>query len=584
MRLTHTFADTAETRDYIVLVCSAGLAGSQLLLREDARLCQERLLAYGGAGTSFTAATGSGQTRALEEFTAAHCLRLTMRLVERALSLAAASSAFTEAPGGPRALEAAVKSRFPLHDNNFNAKFMSTYVSNVISLELFDSGGAAISELRAHFGERIAFYFAFLAYYSSALIPFTAFTLLYYLIVRFIDWSAYCRGLSLVGMSACTVFAPLVVKGWERRQTRLAFKWNVLGTIEDEAPNMCVPKDTEAHDAAMRAAEANYEALYKELAVRDSLRESLSHSKRVVARKKDAMFEMMLPTLQDGVHNSAMDIPRTAGERKRAAHALALTTDADRSRLRVAIFMVPFAAFNLLLLIGGTLPFLQWYVFGKLVPTCDCCTWFQGLQAANPNADALLLLLNATSVPSACTMYQTGATTLGFVAPKTCTYFWSCFTSTSSHVGSDRWLYILVQGIILGIVLDVCQFEFFSWVTTEFTIAERWSSELRFEKELIHKQYVFMWVNLYFWFFFVAFVYVPFGPQVQVRRARCAARPRSRMPMFALWIFCKVLSPSPAAAPVVPPPPPILATCCRMILTSPSPCAPRTSSSTSAWA
>jgi len=40
--------------------------------------------------------------------------------------------------------------------------------------------------------------------------------------------------------------------------------------------------------------------------------------------------------------------------------------------LRVLCCPGPFAALQVLVFV----PFIQWYVFSKLVPTCECCEWF----------------------------------------------------------------------------------------------------------------------------------------------------------------------------------------------------------------
>lgn len=55
-------------------------------------------------------------------------------------------------------------------------------------------------------------------------------------------------------------------------------------------------------------------------------------------------------------------------------------------------------------------------------------------------------------------------------------------------------------------------------MTHVFTVAERWASDAGFEKALTRKQFIFVWVNLYFWFFIL-------GKAWRVRaRVRCLRR------------------------------------------------------------
>lgn len=85
----------------------------------------------------------------------------------------------------------------------------------------------------------------------------------------------------------------------------------------------------------------------------------------------------------------------------------------------------------------------------------------------------------------------------GYKTPESCTYFLTCFNALGGTVGTDRWLYILIQvqqeqpdcmhaalllcvahhsachmlqGVILGIALDVGQFELFVGLTDWLTV------------------------------------------------------------------------------------------------------------------
>lgn len=447
----------SEGTDHVVVLLRADV--SKLAL-EDSRLHSERLLAYRGGEASSVL----GNTRPVEAFTDAHRIRLTYRLVQRGLAMARTSRAFLRARAnavGVRQPYLAVQGSFALHDKAFNEEFMRRHVYRWSS-ELLNSGGDAVNALRRHFGERVAFYFSFLAHYTHALGTLSACVVLFYYIVRFLDWAAYSRGLSVVGMCVCTIWAPSVVKAWERRQSRLSLLWAVTGKGADEAPNVHMPADDDKRiakgEAAVRAIEGEFESLRARKAEGGD------------GQLKRGMMEVATPWLG----RWTFDVPETPAARRREARRVAVAREAGKARFWVAWAIVGFVILNCLVICVGTLPFLQWYVFGKLTPTCECCNWFNDLLAAHAGADPFALLKNATAVPEACLVYQSGTTRDGFVVTGQCVYFWSCFTSLGSTVGSDRWLYILIQvcwpgscsrlliipnsqGILLGIILDTIQ-------------------------------------------------------------------------------------------------------------------------------
>lgn len=146
-----------------------------------------------------------------------------------------------------------------------------------------------------------------------------------------------------------------------------------------------------------------------------------------------------------------------------------------------------------------------------------------------------LCLLTAASAPAPlpCTQIETQA------PPESCNYFASCFNSPSSALFTDRWAYILIQGLLLGILLDVAQFELFVWFTTKFTEWEHWPTMMQFERKLIQKQFFFCWVNMYFWFFVLAFLCVHHTTvytSIPAHPLRCSPNPLCCLPtaMFPL--------------------------------------------------
>ncbi|RLN73706.1 hypothetical protein BBJ28_00011036 [Nothophytophthora sp. Chile5] len=123
-------------------------------------------------------------------------------------------------------------------------------------------------------------------------------------------------------------------------------------------------------------------------------------------------------------------------------------------------------------------PFIQWYVYAKNAPTCDACS-------GDNEADSYA-----------------------------CIWFITCFNASTSTVGTDRWVYILIQGILLGLLIDIIFFELFNWMSEKFVQWENYAKKSDHENRLIHRRFVFVWSNWFFWFLFLSFVYLPFGDQI----------------------------------------------------------------------
>lgn len=220
--------------------------------------------------------------------------------------------------------------------------------------------------------------------------------------MRPLDWSSYQRGLAVLGFLTPSLWAPLFIKFFTRYANSLSFHWRLWDVPERVYEN--------------------------------------PHSPEYVVRKN----------------------PKTKEEER--------VYDPRNVRLKVKLATVPFAIFNLIILILVATPFVQWYVYGKLAPTCECCEWFHELE--EHNGTAINLSFEALSAKAhmegvtGCDSYIRAAGDPGYKPPSSCTYFVSCFDSVGGTVGTDRWVYILIQGIILGLALDVFQFEVFVAFTT----------------------------------------------------------------------------------------------------------------------
>jgi len=118
-------------------------------------------------------------------------------------------------------------------------------------------------------------------------------------------------------------------------------------------------------------------------------------------------------------------------------------------------------------------PFIQWYSWSKMAYTCD------DPRVVNPS------------------------------------YWINCFHSKGNTIGTDRWVYILCQGIVMGILADVILAAILASGADFLTKKENYRTIGEFEDRKICKRWGFEYVGMYYWFIFLAFVYVPYGKDVQ---------------------------------------------------------------------
>ncbi|OQR87278.1 transmembrane protein [Achlya hypogyna] len=309
---------------------------------------------------------------------------------------------------------------FPLHDKKqmyrkrtFQFKWGRTITGN--------SERWAIEELRLHFGERIAFLFAFMHIYTKALVPIVVIGTVFYISCRYFfeySWSAYMIGLAIFGFGIATIWGPVLLHVWGRETRLLVEKWNLGGYKQT------VYESNEENPG--------YQYTWEQNVLTQQWEKTPKRGKLEVLRTTMGLFVVVSCILQCAM----------------------------------------------------LLPFIQWYVYAKQLPMCSEC-------------EANLKGVELADRPFA-----------------SCTAFFSCFNSETSTIGSDRWVYILAQGIALGLVIDVVFFEFFNWLSDKFVEWENCEKKSEHEARLIHRSFVFVWSNWFFWFLFLAFVYLPFGETI----------------------------------------------------------------------
>lgn len=308
---------------------------------------------------------------------------------------------------------------FPLHDRAFNKKFFAEYRKRTIVLDVRNAATGnmnrwAVEELRLHFGERVAFLFAFMHIYTKHLVPLMVVCVLYYLSFRFLTspvWKQYLEGLAVIGFGVVCFWAPSFLICWERETRILVEKWN------------------------------------------------LSKYKKTVYESNDYNPDFQYVWVKNQLTKEMEKAPK-----QRKNHWIQST---------MLLFVVVCAIIQCVCLV----PFIQWYVYAKNAPTCTSC-------------------------------YAKEEDTYE------CIWFITCFSADTSTIGTDRWVYILIQGILLGLLIDIFFFELFNWMSEKFVRWENYAKKSDHENRLIHRRFVFVWSNWFFWFLFIAFVYMPFGDRI----------------------------------------------------------------------
>ncbi|KAF1330203.1 Transmembrane protein, partial [Globisporangium splendens] len=96
-----------------------------------------------------------------------------------------------------------------------------------------------------------------------------------------------------------------------------------------------------------------------------------------------------------------------------------------------------------------------------------------------------------------------------------CAAFLSCFDTERPTLFSLRWGYILAQGVLLGISLDIFVYLLSVKLIHFFVVRENHATEAHFQRTMINRLFVINWISFFLWFILIAFVIVPFGEEVE---------------------------------------------------------------------
>ncbi|DAZ97236.1 TPA: hypothetical protein N0F65_010398 [Lagenidium giganteum] len=347
-----------------------------------------------------------------------------------------------------------IRDIFPLQDPSMTDFIMSSWFRESHSVA---TKRLLLLRIKDYFGLRIAFLIAFVRLYNAALVYPLNVGVLLWVFWRWIHYRSYVSALGIYGLCVAFIWAPSFLKRWFRYQNSLLVEWNLLGTKEVAAPN---PE------------------------FRDYVVETINVS-------------------SEGEPPDFVEVK---------------VYDKRRRWPKYVTFGI-FCVVCLLLMFVFVGVYVQWYVVAVMTPVCadPRCPEFLGNNACESHCEELfatnktfLFMKQITSCKSYCdtelfdpSYYRCDDPLVG------------CFLTERGILGTARWFYVLVQGIVLGLTLDIVFLAIFEAIAKAFNRWENYQTDQENEKRCIEKVFLFNWVGYFYWFFLLAFLYVPNGAHVQ---------------------------------------------------------------------
>lgn len=445
-------ANTRNTTNSIVLLLSAPL---WLLAREDKLMAMERIIE--NHAEEDTRNVGDDYEYHGETMTASDRISAFASILTR--------SPADKPPGvGLRGIESnldpVIRDVFPLHDPSMTDFILSTWFKETHSAS---TKRLFLLRIKDYFGLRIAFFTAFVRLYNAALVYPLNVGVLLWLFWRWIHYRSYAKALGVYGLCIAFIWAPSFLKRWKRYQNSLLVEWNLLGTKEVAQPN---------------------------------------------------------PEFQDFV----VETINVSGEGEPPDYVEVKTYDYRRRWPKYAIFAI-FCTVCLLLLFLFVGVYVQWYIIAVMTPMCTDPRCPEYLDAEDGGGDG-------GCIAHCNELFAQGKSFLFMKHIKSCTQYCDtttfdrnyyrcnaplvgCFHTERGILGTARWFYVLVQGVVLGLTLDIVFLAIFETIAMAFNRWENYQTEQEREKRCIEKIFLFNWVGYFYWFFLLAFVYVPNGANVQ---------------------------------------------------------------------
>lgn len=126
---------------------------------------------------------------------------------------------------------------FPVHNKTVTDTLVARWV---VSWRFFQphEDQKIVRSIRYNFGEKVAYYFAFLNFYNKALVPIALLGLAVQLLKHLIPMESYMRLLPFWGLGVSVVWAFAFLKCWERENACMQYEWNrKLHVKQVEYPN-----------------------------------------------------------------------------------------------------------------------------------------------------------------------------------------------------------------------------------------------------------------------------------------------------------------------------------------------------------
>lgn len=123
---------------------------------------------------------------------------------------------------------------FPVHD----VRVTNSLISQWFTYRSTAAPAAQINSIRYNFGEKVAYYFAFIHFYNRGLLPIALLGTCMYLIQKIHDVTTYMRLLPFWGITVSVIWSFLFLKSWDRQCATLQYDWNhKLDVRQIEYPN-----------------------------------------------------------------------------------------------------------------------------------------------------------------------------------------------------------------------------------------------------------------------------------------------------------------------------------------------------------
>lgn len=424
-----------------------------LLAREDKLMKMERIVEY----------HSEEDARALGEEYAAQAESMTDADRIQAFANILTRNANDKPPGaGLQGIEnnqdKIISDVFPLHDPSFSDFITSSWFQEALSAstrKLF------LLRIKDYFGLRVAFYTAFVRLYTAALIQPVFLGSFLWVVLRWVDYQLFVPVLGIYGLAIGCAWAPSFMKRWKRYENALLVEWDLLQTKEVEYPN---------------------------------------------PEFRDYVVETLNVATEGGVPDY-VDV-KVYDHRRRWGKFLIY-----------GIFC--FICLVLLFVFVGI--YVQWYIIAIMTPMCTdprCPVYFETEQCVLHCQDLLEEGVAYRFFHSVSTGVESCESFCDLTPKKAAYYscdtpFVGCFETERGILLTGRWLYVLCQGIILGLTLDIAFLAIFEAIASAFNKWENYPTIQEAEKRFVEKIFLFNWVGYFYWFFLLAFLYVPYGDDVQ---------------------------------------------------------------------